>query len=95
MMHFLTVSGCKINVDNIFQLNITLDCSVSICNVELFVCCHLFCTCACVTYLHVLYLILVQGQVRNHYLSGCPEFLNGDGCFSKVQPNCQGNQDPR
>ena len=49
---------------------------------ELFVCCHLFCTCACV--------ILVQRQ--NHYLSGCPELLNGVGCFPssayEVKNNC-------
>ena len=34
-------------------------------------------------YLHayVLYLILVQGQVRNHYLSGCLELLRG---FNKI-----------
>ena len=56
------------------------------CNVELFVCYHLFCICACVKYLHVLYLILVhvQGQVRNHYLSGCPELLNGPAQFVKA-----------
>ena len=68
----------KINVDNIFQLKIALDCFF-FCIVELFVCCHLFCACACVKYL-----ILVQGQ--NHYFSGCPKLLNGVGCFPKVQP---------
>ena len=67
------ISGCKINVDNIFQLKIALDCFVCV-MLELFVCCHMFCACACVKYL-----ILVQGQ--NHYLSGCPELLNGVGCF--------------
>ena len=40
----------KINVDNIFQLKIALDCFF-FCIVELFVCCHLFCACACVKYL--------------------------------------------
>ena len=72
---WLPISGCKINVDNIFQLKIALDCFVCV-MLELFVCCHLFCACACVKYL-----ILVQGQ--NHYLSGCLELLNGVGCPSQ------------
>ena len=42
----MPVSGCKINVDNIFQLKIDLDCFVSVTWSCLH--CHLFCTYACV-----------------------------------------------
>ena len=40
------------------------------CNVDLFVCCHLFCICAYVMYQ---YLILVQGPVQNHHFCGFQE----------------------
>ena len=48
MMHFLTaVSGCKINVNNILQLKIALDCVVSVVWSYLFVA-------ICFAHVHVL-----------------------------------------
>ena len=86
------LSGCKINIDNIFQLKIALDCFVSL-MWSYFVCCHLFCACACVsTYIYCTsYSYKARFEIITCLVA--QNFWMMD-VFVKSSPNCRANQDP-